>query len=81
MTQKEYYKYNSIKNLSEIYKQQNRGYKSDKKWKSTETLINKGLEAKKHQNRDKTKCTKYRNLPYIWRNGKGVFLRLKIAIP
>ena len=40
------------------YKQQNRGYKSDKKWKSTETLINKGLEAKKHQNRDKTKCTK-----------------------
>ncbi len=44
--------------LGIIYKQQNRGYKSDKKWKSTETLINKGLEAKKHQNRDKTKCTK-----------------------
>ena len=41
-----------------MYKQQNRGYKSGKKWKSTESLINKGLEAKKHQNRDKTKCTK-----------------------
>lgn len=39
------------------YKPQNRQYKNTQIEKSLKTLINKGIEAKKPQNRDKTKCT------------------------
>ena len=39
------------------YKPQNRQYKNIQIEKSLKTLINKGIEAKKPQNRNKTKCT------------------------
>lgn len=58
INKKNYYLLVDVVTFVAYYKQQNRGYKSGKKWKSTESPINKGLEAKKHQNRDKTKCTK-----------------------
>jgi len=43
--------------LNMFYKPQNRQYKNTQIEKSLKTLINKGIEAKKPQNRDKTKCT------------------------
>ena len=43
--------------LLENYKPQNRQYKNTQIEKSLKTPINKGIEAKKPQNRDKTKCT------------------------
>ena len=48
----------SIEKEEEIkYKPQNRQYKNIQIEKSLKTLINKGIEAKKPQNRNKTKCT------------------------
>ena len=39
------------------YKPQNRQYKNTQIEKSLKTLINKGIEAKKGEKVDKTKCT------------------------
>lgn len=39
------------------YKPQNRQYKNTQIEKSLKTLINKGIEAKKSEKVDKTKCT------------------------
>ena len=56
---KEYKKYSILlkEGNDSKYKPQNRQYKNTQIEKSLKTPINKGIEAKKPQNRDKTKCT------------------------
>jgi|GEM_PF-6201565 len=49
--------FSSFSVLTLNYKPQNRQYKNTQIEKSLKTLINKGIEAKKGEKVDKTKCT------------------------